>query len=134
MKFTNIVLIATSVAAVAVDFDIARRSTGTLVPKHHQGQAANGRNRGGNGGNNANNNGSDNNADNNSTDDNSNTDDSNADDTTNDGSTDDDTTGDAVTGDTLVLTEIGGVAGNECLTFRNNGMFGNRHTQSYPSH
>lgn len=25
-------------------------------------------------------------------------------------------------GDTLVLFEVGGVPGNECLTFRNNGM------------
>lgn len=32
-----------------------------------------------------------------------------------------DTANEAQDGDTLVLTEIGGIPGNECLTFRNNG-------------
>ncbi|KAJ3579113.1 hypothetical protein NPX13_g1450 [Xylaria arbuscula] len=117
MKFTTIVVFATSVAAVAVNFDVARRDAGALVPRHHQGQAANGRNRDGNGGNNANNNNNnDNNTDDDATDDSSSTDN-----TTDDGSTTDDTANGAVTGETVVLTEIGGVADNECLTFRNNG-------------
>ncbi|KAI0914339.1 hypothetical protein F4823DRAFT_558034 [Ustulina deusta] len=101
MKFTNIVLIATSVAAAAVDFDIIFRDTEALVPRHRKGatassndngnQDANSRNQGGNG------------AAAGST-------------TTNNGSANNTTTG-----STLVLKEIGGVPGNECLTFRNNG-------------
>ncbi|KAI0429210.1 hypothetical protein F5Y09DRAFT_265498 [Xylaria sp. FL1042] len=95
MKLVNIVLIATSVAAAAVNFDINFRDTEALVPRHHKGQNANSRNRGGNRGGN----------------------DAAADSTaTNNGSA-----SNATTGDTLVLKEVGGVPGNECLTFRNNG-------------
>ncbi len=108
MKLTNIVLIATSVAAAAVNFDIIFRDTEALVPRHRKGatassndngnQDANSRNQGGNG------------AAAGST-------------TTNNGSANNTTTG-----STLVLKEIGGVPGNECLTFRNNGMLLKPHT------
>ncbi|KAH8162441.1 hypothetical protein CIB48_g5809 [Xylaria polymorpha] len=113
MKFSNVILLATSVAAAAVKLDITLRDTEALTPRQHKGASAsgngtgnqnvnanaNGRNRGGNrggnqGGNAASGGTSANNGSGNGT----------------------------VTGsDTLVLKEVGGVLGNECLTFRNNG-------------
>ncbi|KAI1463099.1 uncharacterized protein F4812DRAFT_288103 [Daldinia caldariorum] len=94
MKFINVLCLATSALAVAIDrahVDTAR-STGleeaaSLLSRHHRaGRLANNNqgNSNGNGGNaNAN--------------------------------------AGAVSGNTLVLKEVNGVPGNECLTFRNNG-------------
>ncbi|KAI1281221.1 hypothetical protein F5Y07DRAFT_395705 [Xylaria sp. FL0933] len=105
MKLINIVLIATSVTAATVNFDINFRDTESLVSRHHKGttassngngnQSTKGRNRGGNRGGN----------------------DAAADGTTTDNGSANNTTA----ANTLVLKEIGGVPGNECLTFRNNG-------------
>jgi hypothetical protein len=96
MKFINIILLATSVAAAVIDFEkLNPRDIEPLIPRHHRGegnQNANGSDRGGNvsSGNGA-------------------------------PAGSDSTTG-AATGSTLVLKEVNGVPGNECLTFRNNGM------------
>ncbi|KAI1265165.1 hypothetical protein F5Y18DRAFT_427284 [Xylariaceae sp. FL1019] len=96
MRFLNIIAIATSVAAYAIDVPFLGRED--LVSRHHAGRQGKG-NRNGNGNGNANGNTNNNGAAAN-------------------GNT---STTDTATGQTLVLTEINGVPGNECLTFRNNG-------------
>ncbi|KAI0971167.1 hypothetical protein F4678DRAFT_95374 [Xylaria arbuscula] len=107
MKLINILLMASSVAAAAISTDINLRDADAVVPRHHKGvtastnnnQNANSRKKGGkNGGNQGGNAAAAGSA------------------TTTSGSANSTTTG-----DTLVLKEVGGVAGNECLTFRNNG-------------
>ncbi|GAP87446.1 hypothetical protein SAMD00023353_2601080 [Rosellinia necatrix] len=123
MKFLNIILLSTYVAAAAVRYDINRRDSGSLVPRHHRGagasgnnngnQNANGRNRGGNQGDNQGAGQGDN-----QDGDAASGDDAAVDDGT---QTDNGSTDNTTTGDTLVLKEVGGVPGNECLTFRNNG-------------
>ncbi|RYC60811.1 hypothetical protein CHU98_g5403 [Xylaria longipes] len=111
-KFFSVVLLATSVAAAAVKFDITLRDIEALIPRHHRGAGAsgngngnqntNGRNRGGNRGGNV---GTGNDAVAGGTP------------ADNGSATNDTVTG----GNTLVLKEVGGVPGNEYLTFRNNG-------------
>ncbi|KAI0856582.1 hypothetical protein F4860DRAFT_397291 [Xylaria cubensis] len=123
MKFFNVVLLATSVAAAAIKFDIGLRDTEALIPRHHRGAGAsgngngnqntNGRNRGGNRGNRGGNQGG-NQGGNAASGNGAAVGGTPAD---NGSATNNTVTG----GSTLVLKEIGGVPGNECLTFRNNG-------------
>ncbi|KAI0417346.1 hypothetical protein F5X98DRAFT_160226 [Xylaria grammica] len=101
MKFFNIVLLTTSAAAAAVRFDITLRNTEALIPRRHRGAAAPGKDNGSQNANDRNRGG----------------DTAGAGGNTGDNGSANDTT----TGATLVLKEVGGVPGNECLTFRNNG-------------
>ncbi|KAI0455518.1 hypothetical protein F5B21DRAFT_503330 [Xylaria acuta] len=96
MKFFNIILLATSLAAAAVKLDITLRGTEALIPRHHRGAGASGNGSNAGTGNGAVVGGAP---------------------TDNGSATNDTVTG----GNILVSKEIGGVLGNECLTFRNNG-------------
>ncbi|KAI1474024.1 hypothetical protein K445DRAFT_320254 [Daldinia sp. EC12] len=99
MKFINIFFLAASASAIAIDRGHVgtARSTGleeaaSLLSRHHAGRPANGQgNRNGNGNASKAKQGGNSNA------------------------------GTVAAGNTLVLKEVNGVPGNECLTFRNNG-------------
>ncbi|KAI5862532.1 hypothetical protein GGS23DRAFT_610211 [Durotheca rogersii] len=125
MKLLNVLLLATSVSALAIDrthTDVARSAdleeVSALLARHHAGRpaaGANGNNRNGANGRNGGNRNGGNGA---NTGNNNNGNGANAGNGTSTGNGGADT---STSGNTLVLKEVNGVPGNECLTFRNNG-------------